>query len=412
MYYNAGFRLRSLSAEPIAPTVPPARATSLATAYVDPVYGTRLYHATEAKDGKVRMRHEYSRRQAFNANNTRFIAWDGGGAWYLYDANTFQKIRVLKDFAGDCEPLWHPTDPNSLYFTSLYGGMVWWRYDIATDKKEVLFDFTGKTPWPKATSYWTKAEGTMSADGRYLALMATSYDNATKVNTIHGMLMFDVQQKQIVGTLDAAKFPKPHAFPDHISTSPSGKYAVPSWGKGEGGTRAYTRDFSASKLLLDNSQHSDLAFGPNREDMLVYTDYETGFVVARNLDTLASFNITTLYQGDSESYAAHVSGQAFDKPGWAVISTYGDSAKYGSQVPAATLRPQYRKVFLAELKPNGRILNVAHIQASVRKGKDYFHEPQATASRDLSRIIFTSDFGGQDPDDYIVGLPSWWDQSR
>ena len=38
----------------------------------------------------------------------------------------------------------------------------------------------------------------------------------------------------------------------------------------------------------------------------------------------------------------------------------------------------------------------------------YFFEPQASASRDLSRIIFTSDFGaGGNADDYIAGLPSW-----
>lgn len=410
--YSRNFRLTRLSADPIVPQGRPLRADSLRSAFIDPAYGTRLYHATSASEGnRSHMRHEYSRRQAFNANNTRYLAQDGSGAWYLYDANTFKKIRVLKDFGGDCEAIWHPTDPRKIYLTSPVGGMVWWVYDVESDKKEVLYDFTGKTPWPQARSFWTKAEGTMSADGRYLALMATTYSNQTKQNTIYGLLMFDVLNKKIVGTLDASKFPKPGAFPDHISTSPSGKYAVPSWGKGQGGTRAYTRDFSSSKLLLDNSQHSDLAFGPNREDMYVYTDYDTGYIVARNMDTLRSFNITPIYQGDHEGYAAHISGQAFNKPGWVVVSTYSDSARHGQISPSPTLRPQYRKVFLAELKPNGRNFNVAHIRGAHASGKDYFAEPQASASRDLSRIIFTSKFGGNTPDDYIIGLPSWWDKS-
>ncbi len=53
---------------------------------------------------------------------------------------------------------------------------------------------------------------------------------------------------------------------------------------------------------------------------------------------------------------AHVSGQAFDRPGWVVISTYADSAEYGRVVPDATLEPMYRKVMLLELKPGGRKL--------------------------------------------------------
>ncbi|RRD58178.1 hypothetical protein EII20_04025 [Comamonadaceae bacterium OH2545_COT-014] len=387
------------------------RAQSLSDAFIDPAYGTRLYRATAANEGQGRhLRHEYSRRQAFNADHTRYLAQDGRGYWYLYDAQTFRQIKVLPGFAGDSEPIWHPSDPRKVYLTSTNGGMVWWEQDVETDQRQVLFDFTGQTPWPQARAFWTKGEGTMSADGRYLALMASSYSEQTGRNTIYGLLMLDVQRKKIVGMLDAANFPKPHAWPDHISTSPSGKYAVPSWGKGEGGTRAYTRDFSASKLLLDGSQHSDLAFGPNREDMFVYTDYDTGRIVARNMDTLQSFDITAIYQGDSEGYSAHISGQAFDKPGWVVISTYADFARNGSVSPAPTLRPQYRKVFLAELKPGGRLLSVAHIRAGKTNGKDYYAEPQASASRDLSRIIFASNFGEGAPDDYIIGLPSGFDR--
>ena len=52
-----------------------------------------------------------------------------------------------------------------------------------------------------------------------------------------------------------------------------------------------------------------------------------------------------------------------------MISTYGDSAKYGSQVPAATLRPQYRKVFLAELKPGGLHLMLMGGKAALQEGQ-------------------------------------------
>lgn len=52
--------------------------------FTDPAYGTHVHRATAASDGEGgRVRHEYSRRQAFNADNSRYLAQDGRGAWYL-----------------------------------------------------------------------------------------------------------------------------------------------------------------------------------------------------------------------------------------------------------------------------------------------------------------------------------------
>ena len=408
-YYAPGFHLKPLAADPIPPASPPPRANGLDDAFVDPVHATRLYRATSASDGEGgRMRHEYSRRQAFNADNSRYLAQDGDGGWHVYDARTFRHLRALDGLAGDCEPLWHPRDPRQLYVTGTNGGTRWWHYDADNGKRTLLFDFKGKTPWPKADAYWTKGEGTFSADGRYLALMATHYDPDNKQSTIYGLLTFDLEQRRIVGTLDASRFGG--RFPDHISMSPSGRYAVPSWGRGEGGTRAYTRDFSENRLLLDGSEHSDLAIGPNGEDFYVYADYsgpDDGWIIARDIDSGQKIRIAPLYQGDHESYTVHISGQAFDRPGWVVLSTYDDFARYGEQTPSPTLRPEYRKVWLAELKPDGRKLGLAHVRASAVARTDYFSEPQATPSRDLSRVVFSTDFGSGTVEDYIIGLPSW-----
>ncbi|MDO5053412.1 MAG: hypothetical protein Q4E05_11050 [Pseudoclavibacter sp.] len=408
--YPADFSLSPLSADPIAPAERPARAQGLDDAFIDPAYGTRIYRATDGSEGQgERMRHNYSRRQAFNADASRYIAWDDRGYWYLYDGASFQQIKLLKGLAGDCEPIWHASDPNVLYFTARDGGSTWWSYDVRNDKTEVLFDFAGKTPWPQATSFWTGKEGTASADGRYLALMATSYDAATQQKKIYGMLTFDLQEQRIVGTLDAKDFPVPHAYPDHISISPSGEYVVPSWLHGQGGTRAYPRDFSSSVELATGSEHSDLVFGPEGQDYYVYADYGSGKLVAVDIASRQRIELRSLYPAGGEAYALHISGQAFDKPGWAVVSTYADSADYAQTSPAPQLRAEYRKVWLVELKPGGRVLNVAHVRAQENPSTEeaYFLEPHASASRDLSRIIFTSNFGSGPAQSYIVGLPSW-----
>lgn len=408
--YDPAFELKPLASDAVPEAERPARAKGPESGMADPVYGTRLYRATDSADGEGgRMRHEYSRRQAFNADNSRYLAQDGTGRWYLYDARTFTKLRVLSELVGDCEPIWHPKDPSKLYLTTRNGGTFWWLHDIENGAKEVVFDFAGATDWPKATSFWTKGEGTTSADGRLLALMATSYDESTRSNTIHGLVTLDLQARKIVGTLDASSFPVPNAFPDHISTSPSGRHVVVSWLGGQGGTRAYTPDFTGSRQLTSGSEHSDLAFGPNREDYLVYADYDAGKIAAINVDNGELVDLHPLYPAPGEAYALHISGQAFDRPGWVVVSTYADSADYGATRPAPTPRPEYRKVWLLELVPSGRKLSLAHTRGNDQavSSEAYFLEPQASASRDLSRIIFASNFGGGDVESYIVGLPAW-----
>lgn len=415
VFYPSEFSLTPLSDDAWQQPARPERATGLDGPHlVSPAYDTRIYRATDAAEGQGgRMRHEYSRRQAFNADNTRYLAQDAAGYWYLYDATTFAQLEKLPDLAGDCEPIWDATNPNLLHFTARNGGAQWYTRDIAAGQTNPLFDLTGKTPWPEAAQYTTRGEGTTSADGRYLALAALTYERSTGKHTVYGLVVVDLTSGEVVSTLDAAKFPRPHLVPDHVSISPSGEYVVPSWEEkeGEGGTWAYRRDFSAPRKLHHTTEHSDLAFGPQGQDYYVYADYKQGELAAIDLATGERFALTGLYPEPGEGYALHISGQAFDRPGWVVVSTYADYRDYQpGKVAADQPRAPYRKVWLAELKPKGRLLNVAHTQVEPRQRDDdeaYFAEPQATASRDLSRIMFASDWGGEAVESYVVGLPGW-----
>lgn len=415
-YYASSFTLKALAADAI-PTVakPASKATGLATpSYTDPVYGTRVYKATDGADyaGASFVRHDYSRRQAFNADNTRFLGIASNGYWLLYDATTFQRLQrsgtggALKGLAGDAEAIWHPTDPAKLFYTGNTGGMVWYEKNVETDTDTVMANFSGRLPWSGVTSVWTKAEGTSSADGRYFAFMATSYNSASQSNVIYGLFTYDRVLDKIIGTLDASKFGG--AFPDHISISASGKYAVPSWAYNKTlGTRAYSLDFSTYTQLHTQSEHSDLAFGPNGEDYYVVTDYDSGYIRAVDMATGSSFNLMPLYPATGVGYSAHVSGKAFGRPGWVLISTYADFANYGSTYPDTGVRPMTRKVMLVELKAGGRQLSVAHTRAAAGYG-GYFGEHQATISRDGTRVIFATNFNdGGVPSSYVIGLPSW-----
>ena len=379
--------LKPLAADAITGSV---AKPALGTSYVDPVYGTTIYRASEGA------RQDYSRRQAFNADNSRYLQVAPDGYWYLHDGRTYARLKRLNFLAGDSEAIWHPSNPKLLLHTAREGvGGVWSWLDVEANTRTQAFSLAGKAPFSSAKSFWTKAEGTTSADGRYLALMAETYNSNGSV-TFYGVVTVDVTTGTVVGSLATSN------RPDHVSMSPSGKYAVVSW-TGSNGTRAYTRDFASFRQLHTTSEHSDLAFGPNREDLFVYTDYTAGQIVAKNLDTGASFNLTALYPASGSSYAAHISGQAFGKPGVVAISTYADYANYGSTRPDPKLQPQYRKVFLAELKPGGRLLSVAHIRGT---GTGYFDEPQATISRDGTRIMWASNLGAGTSDSFVAVLPT------
>lgn len=420
--YDRGFGLAALSADPAGAMEKPAVADDLKkSAALDPVNKTFIYRATDASKAEGSfVRHDNSRKQAFNADNTRFIARDGQGAWYLYDAATFKQIKKLGEFKGNCEPIWHASNPNLLHFTLRDGGTTWWTYNVETEKGEVMFDFSGRTPWSQATSFSTKGRSMTSADGRYLALIATRHDEATRTRNVYGLVVLDVKDKRIVGTLDAKNFPRPGASPDYVSASPSGRHVVVSWPGDAGGTRVYTRDLTDSFELPTTSKHADMAYGPQKQDYYVFVDYSKNQLSATDLDSHERIDLRSLYPANGENYTLDISGQAYDKPGWAVVSTYGEKKDDVSDEAAPQERAEYRKVWLVELKAGGQALSVANVRTNASaiggSSKDAapqavsdpdFFKPQASASRDLSRIVFADNFGQGPIESYMVGLPSW-----
>ena len=415
--YPSNFRLKPIAADPI-PLLPRPRERSAGLAlhsFIDPVHGTRVHRVTDPGDypGASFVRHDYSRRQAFNVDNSRFIAQSSNGYWLLYDGETFLPLRragpngALRGMAGEAEAIWHPAQPNKLWYTSNGGGLVWWEKDVESEFDQVMVDFRGRLPWPAARSVWTKGEGSVSADGRYFAFLANTYDEVAKTIRVHGLFSYDRVEDRIVGTLDAARFDG--VMPDHIAISPSGRHVVPAWAYTPAlGTRAYTRDFGSFRQLHADTEHSDLAIGPNGEDFYVASSYKDGLVWVKDLATGKGFELMRLYPRRGAAIGAvHFSGQAFARPGWVLMSTYDDSAEHGRVKPDPVLHPAHRRIMLLELKPGGRQLGVAHTRTGAQYG-GYFGEPQATISRDGSRILFASNFNdGGPPGCYLVTLPRW-----
>lgn len=356
--------------------------------FKDPAFGTCVVratnHATEPPSGFAR--NDYSRRQAFNVDNTRMLVYGFNGAWHLYDANTLVPLKVLNGPAGDAEPQWHPTEPNSLYWIPINGGMVLNKLNVETNLSTKVADFTGKLPWSNVTRVWSKSEGSPSADGRYWCFMAE-----TNSFGIRGVFTYDLQTQKVIGTRNL------NSRPDHVSMSPSGRYCVISGGDVSNGTVAWDRTFSSSRVVHQGGEHSDLALGPDGSDYYVAVDYQSsgGDLYMVNLSTgLRTVLFPTYIQGTATAY--HISGKNFSRPGWVLMSTY---ARSGAE------KWLHERVMAVELKANPRIINLAHHHT---KYNGYWTEPHASVSRDFTHVLFSSNWGTSsdlDVDAFMVRLP-------
>lgn len=389
----------------IAPPPRPGKGES----YRDP-YGACIVrltdHQHEPPEGFVR--NLYSRLQPFNADESRILVIAEDGYWHLYDAETFAHLKRLDLGGGSVEPHWHPEDPDTLYLLPNRGGLALDAYNVETGERTRVVDFTKleaiagfpgahdiRDAWPRAARIWTRWEGSPSMDGRYWAFQVETEDGEPL-----GLVTLDLDRKRITGTFDIRAIGRP----DHISMSPKGNYAVVSWPpdaaecpafrdtgtlKKPCGLMAFSRDFGKAIALASGSPHSDLAVDARGREVIVIANYDSGDV---EMIELESGDVTPLWRIylDGASTALHVSGKAWNKPGWVLLSTYW--AKDPNDA-----KPWYEnKLMAVELAEDPRILNIADI---VTRTRTYFSEPHATVNRDFTKVVFNANWGtGQDTD--------------
>lgn len=395
--------------------------------YVDSNFGTMVYRVTDVADipdTVTDLRHIYSRQTVFNADNTLAIVRAENGWIHLYDVVTGAHIQgdrtqtpgygALDGPRNECEAFWHPTDPKKLWYTGNYGeGMTWYELDVETFSVTVLFDLGPKIhalggAWTNAARAWFKGEGRPSNDGKRFGLLVQ--DESFQ---LIGFIMYDRELDEIIGHQLCSN------MPDHCSTSPLGNYIVISWYNGTAepladaatrdinncnGVRAYTADFSSYTQLSALGEHSDLTLDAYGNEVFVSISYrggpggqepdvDDGGIYYRRLDTGVAYSLPgNAYDGSADS-SCHISG--LSNRGWALISWYGGGS------PVAW---KDGLIYAVELVPtNQRVLQIAHHHSVYNS---YIDEPHAAVSRDFTRIMFASNFGGSTVESYMIGLPT------
>ena len=378
--------------------------------FAEPSFNTCVVRATHHSveyPPAAFLREDYSRRQSYNADNSRFFVFGSNGFWHLYNSDSLAYMSVIPGVAGDnAEPQWDPGNPALLYYLPLNGGTKMYSVDVTTNVSQVVADFLPQLPaWAQGAQHIsTKAEGSPSQDARYWGFIVQDGSFTTI-----GYMVWDLQQNHIVGSRPTT------VQPDHGSMTPSGRWFTVS---GFDGVYAWSPDFSLKKKLHHTTEHSDIAIGANGHDTFVSLDYQSngGDVFYIDIDACPAVAAdvpdppecprTVLFPTyvNGSTTALHISGKGYRKPGWVVITPYGTALSRDGTMPWYG-----NKVFAMQLDPNPRVYELARHHSLGVAPTAYWSEPQSTTNRDLTRIMFNSSWYGTDQTNveaYLIQLPA------
>jgi hypothetical protein len=378
--------------------------------YRDPVFGTCIVRVTnrqrdlDAGDPSAGVKNEYARVGSFNADGSLILARSIEAYWYVYDARSLQPLGQLP--LGS-EPRWDAADPHCIYYSE---GTRLLAYDLQRGESEVVHEFAPDVPGQSLAAVWTRYEGRPSMDTRYWGLMAEDEEWLPVA-----FVVYDRAEDQAT-VRDVHRLPGIEEDVDHVTISPLGTYFLASFDRAceEGtlgsdgapcGLMVYGRDLREGRGLLRVIGHYDVALDAAGRETVVYQDIDTDQIAMVDLE---SGDVTPLWAIDFSHtpIGLHFSGLGYGRPGWAVVSTYS-----GGYPKAYTWMDD--QVFLVELRAGGGVVRLAHTHSKVDEEMehDYWAEPHATTNRDLTRVLFTSNWGRSGTEGvemYMIELSRDW----
>lgn len=344
----------------------------------------------------------YNRFQAFNADNSLFLAYEADGFWLVFDARTLAVVRKLQGPAADAELQWDVAHPHIARFLPTNGGRVLKKIDVTTGAVTVDWDFTAAVGaiFPNATRYWTKSEGSPTADGRYWCLMAED----DGFHAVYGFVKLDIVNHVVAWSMGN---PAGTDIPDNVGCTPSGRWFVDA-GTTSRPTMAYATDGSGlpPRMLSHKVEHGELGRRTDGHDFYFGPDFSSGspgegWMFTVDIDTGVRTNLLQIYEnqvlgnspGNCPNCGVHPSAKAFHKPGWAVASFYGAA-------------PSNILLFNVE---DGRVLGLGADYANVPTSS-YWPEPHCTVDRDLMFLLCSDNLKNMttplDVDIYRTALPA------
>jgi len=376
----------------------------------DPQFGTTVMRISNARESEFAgIVPQYSKRQAWNADDSFLLLHTGDGRTLLYDGQTYAPVKELDGYFG-VDVFWHPTDPNVFYFNP---DSILYSYNLSHSIATRLHVFTPYT-WAN-----TRGEGNMSNDGRYYAVVGQVYDYITYEVTFKDIVVCDLQTNTEISVLSIPQ-DSISSF-DWVSISPLGNYVVVDYANEitgrYNGVELYDRNLNFIWQKPLGAGHSDLGVDANGDEVLVMDIYDP----VENVYHIKKFQLSdgqeTTLLSVSQLFDLHISLQNQQRSEWCFISTF-DSPGRLTDVGISWL-PFEDEIFAVKLDGSGEVQRIAHHHSRRYSPSTpdpdnsvYWAEPHATVSRDGSRILFGSNWredveSDSSVDTYLVNFSSW-----
>ncbi len=359
--------------------------------YIDPSFGTTIRRISDAEDGQgiVPM---YSTIQAWNADESRMILYDlSNGGHQLLDGQNYSFIRHLDDVnPADLEQIFWDTDDPDIFYYPAGPTRDFIKYDVSNQTKEILFNMNEVTGCSEFVA--------MGND-----IQMPSWDN----DVIGMRCGNDINYIYRIST-------------GALTTIASGDVSYTAPTVGPSGIHYYhdVDVYDENGVLTHNlnqnkPEHSCIGKFSNGNDGLFAVSFAEGpqggclgNLIAHDLTTGQCHPIISQDQGyDYSKSGTHISALAHKNTegGWVAASMIG------FEEDGVALLDQ--ELIIAKIDPDDiKVCRIGHHRSDENEF-DYWGEPHAVISPLGTRVLFGSDWSGdedgQSIDSYVVELPSF-----
>jgi hypothetical protein len=368
--------------------------------FSDPNFHTPVTRLTDARTAGIHgLFPDYSKRQAWNSNESLMILRTGWGEAHLYNGQNYQFIKVLDGVGGE-DVFWHPSNPDLIIYNP---DSVLHSYNVITDMNSELHVFAPYT-WAN-----TRGEGNISNDGRYYAVVGQMYNYSTGEVIMHDLIVYDIQEGEVTGSM---LLPQEELTGfDWVSISPLGNYVVVDYADEETGryhgVEVYDRNFNFIWQKGLGAGHSDLGLDATGEEVLIMDVYDADANMTHLNKYVLATGTSTRLLSVSPYFDLHHSCRSMLRPGWVYISTFDYYGRLTDN--SAGWLPFEDEIFALKMDGSESVERYAHHHSRRYSPSNpdsdnsvYYAEPHATVSRSGKRILFGSNWRTHIEEDFSI----------
>lgn len=369
--------------------------------FQDLCFNTTLTRATKS----LNMRHEYSRFDPFNLNQSMIVLIDLKTAdWKIYKTKGVyydQPGNFVRTLNIHGEPRWDPKDPSLIWGLRDFSIV---RINVKTGRVTTIKDFSKDQTLgpiikaePDLYRITTKDEGESSLDKRYWALCLQGSNDDYRLRYV---FCWDLRLNKILGLYKLASAEA--QLIDWVGMSPLGNWVIIGGDAGENQTWAglnmVDKKFSSFHRLASATAHSDVGLDTQGNEIIVMQNSRTDYVdfipislKAKPVNDTPDYKnnivkpIVRLYYNSNSpiglNSGVHIS---CNHGGYCVISTNTEPG-----LPEQNWLD--RTITLVKL--DGKAFPVYYLAKVYNTTGAYWEETQATITNDGSRVVWASNWG-------------------